>query len=213
MKSEILEKISNIVANSDTSESDIDHLMTLIRKLKESEGKNLSSYPMLGLFCDWTKHTVLNRNAEGHRIVIELNDKLRLLIEDEQNKDRVYEEITKVISFERLQNELTSFLVTYQLPADIVEKKELWLRFVIHLLNIVSECPLELPQKRKRLVISSIQNGITATSLNLSWQARSNSKRALFLVIKLSNQKKIGILCEVLGKYIESQVNSKQNTA
>lgn len=204
MKDEIIEKISRIVTTKNSSESEVDHLMTLIRKLKEREGGNLHAYPILGLFCDWTKHTALDRNAEGHKIIVELNDKLRLLLKNEASKNMIFDETTKIISFERLQHELRVFLSDYQLPLDLVTKKELWLRFVINLINIVSECPLRLPERRRSMISSSIDKGVVATSLNLSWQSRTNKKKALCLIIELSNQKKVGVPCRVLGKYIEA---------
>jgi hypothetical protein len=214
MTDEIIEKISALVRKHDTSESDVDHLMTLIRKLQEREASDKNLYPLLNLFCDWTKHSTLDRNAEGHRIVIELNNQL-FLLKNVSDSDALVGGISQVISFERLQSELINFLSFHGLPLDIVTKKKLWLRFVVNLVNIVSDCDLQLPEKKTNRVPNSIKNGVVAVSLKYKWLnegiinnlQKVSKKKVLALFIGLNDTTTIILPCKVLGKFLTAKDN------
>lgn len=205
MKDELLEKIYSLVVLPESSESDADHLMTLIRKIQERDNKT-QKYPLLIFYCDWTKHAILNRKV-AQKIVLELNSVL-FKIKDIADNDIVISEISQIISFERLQSEFHSFLFDYNLPLDIVIQKKLWLRFVVHLINITSNSVLELPREYKKNVPESI-NGIIATSLKFTWVKRnlfiiknSSTEEILTLIITLSNTSTLVLPCKVLGLYL-----------
>lgn len=212
MKDELLSKISKLIKTQEISESEVDHFMTLIRKLQERTGDHSHTFSLLDLFCDWTKHTALDRNAKGQSVIIELNEKLFTLKGVEDNNTLI-EEISRVISFERLQVELTAFLSKHELPLDIVTEKKLWLRYVVQLINIVSNCTLNLPVKRRSLVKNKIKEGIVAVSLKYTWinqevftQARS-AETVLALVIELSDTTTIVVPCKILGKFLTAKNN------
>lgn len=209
MRNELVDKISAIVTSSESSESDIDHLMTLIRKLQERTNSDLNLYPLLSLFCDWTKHTTLDRKA-AQGIVIELNEVL-FRVKNISDNNLVINEISQVISFERLQAELRGFLFNQGLPTKIVTEKVLWLRFVVNLINIISDCELKLPENRRGDVVSHVKDGATAISLKYTWTTNSlftnkpSTENVLILLITSSDTTTMILPCKVLGLYLTAK--------
>lgn len=214
MTDKLIEKIERIVSNYETSESDVDHLMTLIRKLQERTGTQ-GKYPLLAFFCDWTKHIKLDRNSEGHNIVLELNDQL-YQVRNTPDRDTLINGLSQVISFERLQKELFDFLSAFGLPIDIVTKKKPWLRFVIHLINIITDCDLELPVKKRNRVVKTIKSGVVAISLKYKWINEGvfsspqivQKNTVLTFVISLNDTTTIVLPVKVLGKFITAKDNN-----
>lgn len=209
MKNELLEKIRALTVKSDLSESDVDHFMTLIRKLQERENSDPNIYPLLSFFCDWTKHTSLDRKA-AQGIVIELNEVL-FRVKSVSDRNIVINEISQVISFERLQSELRCFLFDYGLPLNIVNEKNPWLYFIVNLINIISDCALELPENRRENVINSIKDGVVAISLKYTWVSESlftnkpSVEKVLALIITSSDTATTILPCKVLGLYLTAK--------
>lgn len=212
MRDKLISKISQIVTSSDISESDVDHLMTLIRKLQEETSNDPKNYPLLIFFCDWTKHTHLSWNPEVSKIIVELNE--QLFLQKSGSTDDVIQGISQVISFERLQADLSTFLSYYDLPLDIVTKKDLWLRYVINLINIISDSSLQLPEKNKDMIKRSIKSGVIASSLKYVWinqgifspEATVTKVNVLALAIRLSDTTTLITPCKILGKFITSEL-------
>lgn len=117
MKSEIVNKIESLIKKKKISESQVDHLLTLVRKYHDQSNDFVSEYPLLMLFCDWSKHVMLDRNSKAFDIIYKL-DEILFNIRDVQNTDAVISEISKIISFDQLKTDLNIFLN----KPEIVEK-------------------------------------------------------------------------------------------
>lgn len=168
MIDELYSKISKILVKKDLTESDVDHAMTLVRKIQERDGTKNDNFKLLNFFIDWTKHVVLDRNALGYAAILELNE---LLYQTKDSKDisQVRDNITALLSFVTLRDELREFLTKHSLPTSVVDVKSQWNRFSILLINIISDCSLYLPDKKRSQVRRSIKEGVVANAMKLSW--------------------------------------------
>ncbi len=207
MIDEIHRKISDLVLNPNPSESEVDHLMTLIRKMQERKcGNKPSKYPLLDFFIDWTKHATLDRKMASS-IVLRLN---AILYENRNEKDvaKVKDKITDLLSFQTLREELRDFFEEYELQHNITEDEVLWDKFVKQLVHIITDCPLELPSKKYSEVVRGIRDGVIATDLRLSYVSseffkdhclsqytkRTMPPKSLSLVVNMSNNTHIMIM-------------------
>lgn len=203
MIDELYRKITNLISISDPSESEVDHLMTLIRKIQERKwGDKVIKYPLLHFFIDWTKHATLDRRVASS-IVLRLNV---ILYENRNEKDvaKIKDKITDLLSFHTLREELRSFFEEYEIPLNLTDDEALWDKFIVQLVHIITDCPLVLPSSKQSEVDNGIREGIIATDLRLSYVASeifkedylrqqaeqastTMSAKSLSLVVNLSN--------------------------
>ena len=168
MKSEIVDKIKLLVEKKKISESQADHLLTLIRKYHDQSKDKGSEYPLLMLFCDWSKHVALDRNSNAFDIIYKLDDIL-FKIKDIPNNDFVIAEISKIISFNQLKIDLNIFLNKLEVPQKNIFEHTNWLRFVVIIIGIIVDCPLILPDRKINLSRRSIGDGSVVKELNFTY--------------------------------------------
>lgn len=203
MIDELYKKITALVSISAPSESEVDHLMTLVRKMQERKwGDKPSKYPLLHFFVNWTKHATLSQKAASS-IVLKMN---AILYENRSEKDmaKAKDKITDLLSFNNLRKELGSFFEEYEIPLNLREDEVWWDKFTVQLVHIIRDCPLVLPSKKYSEVDNGIREGVIATDLRLSYVAseifkddylRQQAERtsmtmpakSLSLVVNLSN--------------------------
>lgn len=205
MIDEIHRKISDLVIKRDLSESEVDHLMTLIRKIQERKwGDKPSKYPLLHFFIDWTKHATLDRKVASS-IVLRLNT---ILYENRNEKDvaKVKNKITDLLSFATLRKELRSFFEEYEFLHNLADDEALWDKFVEQLVHIITDCPLVLPSKQYSEVNNEIKGGVIATDLRLSYvSSETFTDRSL-------NQQSKYASTPMLSKSLALVINLSNNT-
>lgn len=165
----LYDKINTLVLNPEPSESEVDHLMTLTRKIQERRwGARLTKYPLLRFFVSWTKHATLSENTKSSEIILALNN---ILYENRGEVDvaKVKNKITDLLSFSTLKQEMGQFLAEYDLPKILVDNEVQWHRFETRLLHIIADCPLELQEKKYSKIDKSIKDGVIATDLRLTY--------------------------------------------
>lgn len=168
MQEEILKKIKSISLEKQLSESQVDHLMTLIRKQMEHMNKaDRKKYALLNFYCNWSKHIKISRSSIACEIILQLN-KVLYCVKDSSDTNKVISEISSVISFPKLQTEINMFLKEFDLPVDLVTDFSRWREFVSHLINIIIDCPLVLPDIRKKEVTDTLKKGVVASQLRLT---------------------------------------------
>ncbi len=189
-------KISNLFTQDKLSESEVDHLTTLIRKYQERIGIKKTKYPLLNFFCDWTKHATIDGNPVGQDLIRLLNDVL-FRISNLQDNNQVILEISKVLSITQLRAELSQFIHDYEFPDKIVKSVDQWGQFSINIINIIVDCPLVIPTKKQGTIKRSIKPGVVATQFLLTWVDSAvftktrTDEMALAMVITLTDTTRI----------------------
>ncbi len=228
MKSEIIHKIKKIVAEKEISEAQVDHFLTLTRKYHERTGNSSSEYPLLMLFCDWSKHTRMDRNSKAFDVIRKLNDVL-VRVSNIPDNDIVINELSGIISLKQLSVDINLFLNKLNVTDKSLFSKPNWLYFVVNSINIIVDCPLVLPKSRIRQSQKSIGKGAVVTELNFRFvnenifkpnkvlkykplQVADEGKKVLALIITLSNTTHIVFPYKVQGKYLTSRFELKQPT-
>lgn len=206
MIDELHQKLSRLITNDHLTESDVDHFMTLIRKLQERTDDTSDNFVLLNFFCDWTKHATINRNSVGYQLITEINEVL-YQVKNLQDNDQVIRRISGILSFTRLKEELNDFLIKYDLPKTVVNIKTNWNRFTILLINIITDCPLTLPVKRNNMVKNSIKEGVIANKFKLSWLPKEvftkksvTGEKVLSLIISLSDTTSLILPYKIYGE-------------
>ncbi len=220
MKPEIVDKIESLVKIKKINESQVDHLLTLIRKYHDQLKDNGSEYPLLMLFCDWSKHVMLDRNSKAFDIIYKLDDIL-FKIKDIPNNDFVIEEISKIISFDQLKTDLNIFLNKLEISEKYIFEHTNWLRFVVIIIGIVVDCSLILPDRKIDLKRRSIGDGSVVKELNFRYvneylfspkkiiatknlEFNVDDPKVLVLMITMSDITHIVLPYRVHGKFITS---------
>lgn len=225
MKSEIIDKLKKIIAEKEVSESQVDHFLTLTRKYHEQSGDIGSEYPLLMLFCDWSKHTRVDRNSKAFDVIRRLNDVL-VKVSKIPNNDIVINELSEIISFKQLGLDLNLFFDKLGITDKSLFTKPNWLYFVVNLINIIVDCPLILPKSKIRPSQKSLGKGTVVTELNFKYvnenifkpskvlkykplQVVDDGTKVLVLMVTLSNTTHIVFPYRVQGKFLTSHSKLK----
>lgn len=155
MTNEIVKKIERIAtlqisANGRTlnlsplSESEVQHLFTLIRKLTEKvPDKDLSRYALIKFYCDWTLHSKIDRSTAGAKIVARIHD---IILDHLKRRDSssFATEITEALSLETARKEFNALVVWHGGKAEIFTRI-LWNNEIVPILaEIISHTPLKI---------------------------------------------------------------------
>lgn len=228
MRSEIVDKLKQIVTEKEINESQVDHFLTLTRKYHEQASDSGSEYPLLMLFCDWSKHTKMDRNSKAFDVIRKLNEVL-VKVSTIPNNDIVINELSEIISFKQLSLDINTFLNKLKIIDKSLFTKPNWLYFVVNLINIIVDCPLILPKKKIQPSQTSIGKGAVVTELNFRFVNENIFKpnkvlkymplhvvddgtKVLVLMITLSNTTHIVFPYRVQGKFLTSHSKLKQPT-
>ena len=159
MEDDIVNKIKIIMTQTgDLSESQVCHLMVLIRKLMERI--NIKESLVLRFFCDWAVHIEMNRTP-----TLEIIKKLNNLMANLKgcgNNNLIITLVSGVISFNELKKEITTLFKKARIPIGGLEDVYYWKRFVSLLTEILRDCPLRIPEeptkKIDKQIIQEIKN-------------------------------------------------------
>ena len=169
MEKEVLGKIKSSIQKKSLNESDVDHLMTLIRKqLEHMSESDRTQYALLKFFCNWSKHIKIDRSSVANKIILKLNKTL-FKVKDSKDTNEIISKVSNVISFIKLQNQLKKFLEKFDLPNNLVADFDKWREFVNNLIKIIVNSPLVLPDTKKSKAIKPFKKDAVVTQLQLAW--------------------------------------------
>jgi len=152
MTNEILEKIRKIINKPSLSEADVQHLFNLSRKLIEQLPRaDKSNFALLKFYCDWTVHSKIDKSAEGAMII----ERVHTIVNDHMgNKDNslMPAELTTALSLDEAKSQLNNLLrVSGQEGDRLSIDDNQWRPIKIHLVEVVSNCPLRIDVSKKWL--------------------------------------------------------------
>ena len=163
MEHDIAKKIADLASRQDPlSESEVCHLMVLCRKyLEHLPDEERLRYSILRFFSNWTVHITIDRSQEGLEILKQLNDTLVELAPIASN-EIVGGRLTKVLSFRQLRREVGALFERIGARDSIDGDQVRWETFVVHLIEIIRDCPLEVGDtdnmsRRARQLYEAIQ--------------------------------------------------------
>lgn len=175
MENDIIKKIRKIAEGTDIqSESEVSHLMSLFRKIIEHLSENeRGKYFILRFFCDWTLHIKIERSIAGMEILNRLNE---ILVEakKEQDNNVIKTKIFEAVSFDGLRNEMSELLCNLGLSNNLTSNNQ-WRRFLGLLTEIILDCPIKFPDKKKgkvkeiydKIVGNPLRNDMWVTELSI----------------------------------------------
>jgi len=132
------------IANGRMDREDICFLMVQARHLIES-AKSPSSYRMVAFYADWTVHSALDRSVVCYEVLKEIT---RVLADNFTNtRPDITREISRIIGFPILRDELRKLFTEYGLPTVIFDYQENWNSFISFLLWFIENQPIRFPNK------------------------------------------------------------------
>ena len=152
MRHEMLSKLRTLIGKHSLSESEVQHLFTLARKLIEDLPQiHRQNYTLLKFYCDWTLHREIDRSVEGAQILAHVHsiiiDHLR-----KQDNSAFAAELTDALSLERVREQINTLLThTDNGYASTTLDESKWRRIVPIVAEIISHCPLKIGRKTPNL--------------------------------------------------------------
>ncbi|TSC83896.1 MAG: Uncharacterized protein G01um101413_699 [Parcubacteria group bacterium Gr01-1014_13] len=157
MEDEIIRKIKEIIASDKTlTESQVAHLMVLMRKLIDKT--KAENFQLLDFFCNWSVHTDMDRTP-ALEILKRLND-LIVTTKDYGNTNLIIALVSAVISFKELRQEIKKLLSSAGIQTDSFDNISFWRNFAQKLIEILRDCPLQMPEdpgKKSEKIIKQIE--------------------------------------------------------
>lgn len=137
----IANKIEAIISQTQASENDQLALMVWVRHLLELN--NLpNNFKVLWLYCNWILHPNVNQKQEHGKIIEKITD--AILKMDHQGPPIGGKAIAKALLFEQLRDDFQRVFQQFGLPTQIFSNKKNWLSFLIGLITLLLEKPIEL---------------------------------------------------------------------
>lgn len=149
MNSHIKQKIGAIL-NSSMTESDICYLVVLIRKLIEClPNRFRKRFAILEFYCNWAVHVQIDRSLQALKLLSKGNSVI-FRLRKVPNNNLIINEITKIISFLILKQEIKKFFRAFGLDDNLTENKAHWVNFVKCFIEIILGIPLTIPKDKDR---------------------------------------------------------------
>lgn len=162
MTNEVLEKIRRIISTTSLTESEVQHLFTLSRKLIERLPKGTAEqFALLKFYCDWTAHSKLNRSAEGALVVEKLHTIVNAHMERRRDNATIAADLTAALSLNKLHTQLNDLLHVFdpEFPIHYIQ----WRSIVAQLLEVITHSPLTIAGTKKALM--RVRERIVATPI------------------------------------------------
>jgi hypothetical protein len=146
MKKDLKNKIEIILNKSQQiSEDEVRSLMVLIFKILELMAeKERKNYLTLNLFCNWCKHSVIDKSNTGLRIIALINDTL-VQVKNSKSSSEIESKLSVAIGYVSLRKELVLFLGDIGLDAAFLKNDNMWAHILIHIIEIIRDVPLQFP--------------------------------------------------------------------
>ena len=167
MEDEIVGKIRGIIIDNESiAESQVAHLMVLMRKLIGKMEAN--NFQILEFFCNWSVHTELDRTP-ALAIIKRLND-LISSIRDCRDTNLIVALVSGVVSFRELKLEIKRLLNDTGISTEPFDNVNFWSKFAINLISILRDCPLRIPENpRKRVDKEMVEQILSRTTGSGRW--------------------------------------------
>jgi len=142
-------KIRKILETGALSESHVQHLFVLARKLIETApATQPPKFELLKFFCDWTVHPWLDRSEQAALMIERANRILADHLSKGLDSERFVKELKRALSLTEARNELGKLIGLYDSGGASLIDAGRWNRIAIGLAEIVSECPLTIGATR-----------------------------------------------------------------
>ncbi|OGM32661.1 hypothetical protein A2803_01210 [Candidatus Woesebacteria bacterium RIFCSPHIGHO2_01_FULL_44_21] len=147
MKVDIKTKLDSLCAKRDLSESDVSYLMVLVRKYLEFPNmEKKREFIPLKFFCDWTLHISIEHSIPAMEMLVKLNDTIVRLKQVPDN-NLLMKEITKVVSFPILKDQLHKFLTFIGVKDELTTKDSNWTAFLENYVEIIRDQVITFPDQ------------------------------------------------------------------
>ena len=164
MTNEVLEKIRRIVNAASPTESEVQHLFTLSRKLIERLPKGTAEqFALLKFYCDWTVHSQIDRSAEGALVIEKLHSIVNAHMERRRDNATIVADLTAALSLDKIHAQLNDLLHLFDGEIGFSIDDIQWRRIVAQLLEVITHSPLKIAGTRKALM--RVRERIKATPI------------------------------------------------
>ncbi len=140
-------EITRLLSADELTKSDAINLMSQLRVCLETESLK-NQYPYLTMYCDWTVHPQLSRSAPAFQIIESIAD---ALVDHPNAPDSpgFFDDITKAFHFDKFRADCIKALKQFGIPETFCSNQVIWDRFLVLLISILLERPLEFPDSKK----------------------------------------------------------------
>lgn len=139
MRQIILGKLSKLLNSGIDTEEKTLYLFVEIHKIRKLDGE-VNSY--LDFLRDWLVHDEISYKRSTDFFLNRFDQYVRSVDAKIIARDFILHEID-FFKFNNLRTELRSFLLTSNLPSNLTDDNNYWLRFVRVLVEILKECPVK----------------------------------------------------------------------
>lgn len=147
MKYDIQSKLNKLCQKESITESEVVHLMVLVRKhLEHLDNEGSHDYQKLKFFCDWTLHIAIEYSIPAMEILVQLNETV-VRLKQTPNNDLLMKEITKVISFPLLKQQLHKILLSIGIKDRLTTVPSRWLNFLEKYTEIIRDQVIAFPER------------------------------------------------------------------
>lgn len=194
MDASLLVAIRSLLASPIQRESEVVYFLVEVRKLIEPLDKR---FPVLCFFCDWILHREMS--WKGAKNVLTIFDQYVTAIRSTNGKSmaEATRQLSPLISFERLQEDLGLLLFEYHLDAQFVREVTRFVPFLSLYVDLVARCPLVVRGAGVNLV--SIDN-IRVSKVNAAHKAPGGPTGQFAFGINWSLRKGEGEIASVVNE-------------
>jgi hypothetical protein len=166
MTSERLEKIAKILNATELTESHVQHLFVLARKLiATAPVEHAGKFTLLRFYCDWTVHPQLDRSPQAAQMIEKANVILAEHRKYGLDAEKFERQVVAAFSLNQARSQLARLISLYdeRVATSINDKR--WNEIVKGLAEIVSECPMKLDAEHHPGVVERIHSTLPTNSI------------------------------------------------
>jgi len=138
-KPSIANKLDKEIVKGIKTEAQVVYMLVEARKIIKDHDNQLSSYPILHFFCDWSVHAKMEYKS-AKRMLNNIQDFYRGL--DTYLYIRKNTSFFPFVMLIVLRRELKLFLKQNSLSLSLVNDNSQWENFLYLLINVIIDCPL-----------------------------------------------------------------------
>lgn len=106
------------------------------------------------MYCDWTLHPKLSRSASAFQIIESIADAI-LKHPNAPNSPGFFDDITKAFHFDEFRADCIRVLTQFAIPETLFSNQVIWDKFLVCMISILLERPLEFPDSTKLTKIAA----------------------------------------------------------
>lgn len=140
----IISKLARELQLAITTECQVVYILVEVRKAIEQAGQ-LEDYFALDFYCSFALHTKMDR-AGAKRILERFDKAYPILVKKQSLPISLKREIHQTTKLEKFREQLYKFLVSNNLPLQLVEDADIWVNFIRLYANVIDDCVLVLKE-------------------------------------------------------------------